>query len=114
MTCVGCANDRLQPNAQKRVDKLRDIRGSGGASAKTPSLISVKLHFFFFFAIKVRYGRTLSALSTPPRLASLLAGLIPPSSLVDERDHEHIHMHGRLSAEGKSGLSLAGFSEKYW
>lgn len=32
-----------------------------------------------------------------------------PSSVVDERDQKYIHMHGRLSAEGKSGLSLAGF-----
>lgn len=43
----------------------------------------------------------------PPAL--LLVGLIPPSSVVDERDQKSIHMHGQLSVEGKSGLSLASF-----
>lgn len=37
----------------------------------------------------------------------LLAGLIPPSSVVDKRDQKYIHMHGQLSVEGMSGLRLA-------
>lgn len=39
----------------------------------------------------------------------LLAGLIPPSPVVDKRDQKYIHMHGQLFVEGMSGLRLASF-----
>jgi len=32
-----------------------------------------------------------------------------PSSELDKRDQKYIHMHGQLSVEGMSGLSLASF-----
>lgn len=41
----------------------------------------------------------------PPAL--LLPWPNSPSSVVDERDQKCIHMHGQVSAEGKSGLSPA-------
>lgn len=38
-----------------------------------------------------------------------LAGLIPSFSVVDKRDQQYIHMHGQVSLEWMSGLSLASF-----